>query len=140
MALYANSGWKGTKYYTKNENASVVSLGEHGNAHGNSTSVPASTAEQQPMQGVYEHLLIDHLQGFIINCERRARHENKLRKLQRGFHRRGTASASTMPIVIPDGGVDANEDLELDDIYYCASDDEEEEYEYGDGNGKDGRL
>ena len=45
----------------------------------------------------------------MINCERRARHERKLRKI------RGLREGS--PVVIPDGGVMANEDLELDDIY-----------------------
>ena len=31
MALYANSGWRGTKYYKDNDNTSVVNLGENAN-------------------------------------------------------------------------------------------------------------
>mmetsp|Transcript_10604 Transcript_10604/g.23440 ORF Transcript_10604/g.23440 Transcript_10604/m.23440 type:complete len:405 (-) Transcript_10604:101-1315(-) len=104
MALYANSGWKGTKYYSGNDNASVVSLGENGSG--------GSVASGEPQEGVYEHLVLDSLQGFIINCERRSRHEQRLRKI------RGLRQGSTMPVVIPDDGVSAEDDLELDDIYF----------------------
>ena len=110
MALYANSGWKGTKYYQGNDNASVVSLGENGSAgdeHG--------SAEEE----FYERLVLDSLQGFIINCERRSRQEQKLRKIS-GSRLDGS------PVVIPDGGVFANEEMELDDIYLMESE--------GDGN------
>ncbi|KAL9187188.1 hypothetical protein ACHAXT_010908 [Thalassiosira profunda] len=113
MALYANSGWKGTKYYQENDNAEVVSLGE--NAHdieGN-------------QQGPYERLVLDSLQGFVINCHRRSRQEAKLRKI-RGMRKH-------QPVIIPDDGVAADEDLELDDIYLIDQEDERD-----DGFGKFG--
>jgi len=79
-------------------------LGEHG---GTDSSIEGGSVQQQ---GMYEHLLLDSLQGFIINCERRARQENKIRKL-RGLR-------ENVPVAIPYGGVDADEDLELDDVYF----------------------
>ncbi|KAL7548229.1 hypothetical protein ACHAWF_011519 [Thalassiosira exigua] len=94
MALYANSGWKGSKYYDGNSNASVVGGSDDGLTSG---------------VGTYERLLLDNLQGFVINCERRSQHERRLRKI-RGL-REGKA------VLIPDGGVVCDEDLELDDIY-----------------------
>jgi hypothetical protein len=97
IALYANGGWKDSKYYNSNPNASVVSLGE------------SSGESDTDRQGIYEHLVLDSLQGFVINCERRARYEKKLRRA------RGSAKGS--PVVIPRDGVPADEDLELDDIY-----------------------
>jgi hypothetical protein len=75
----------------------VVSLGE------------SSGESDTDRQGIYEHLVLDSLQGFVINCERRARYEKKLRRA------RGSAKGS--PVVIPRDGVPADEDLELDDIY-----------------------
>ena len=115
MALYANSGWKGTKYHEGNDNASLEMLGEHGNS--DSTSFEEGGNVQQ--QGMYEHLLLDSLQGFIINCERRARQENKIRKL-RGLREH-------VPVAIPYGGVDADEDLELDDVYLINNGNEEDD-------------
>lgn len=114
MALYANSGWKGSKYYGGNDNAEVVSLGENGGGSGSGGSGSSSDK-----QGVYEHLVLDNLQGFIINCERRSRQEQRLRKI------RGLRKGSNMPVVIPEEGVKAEDDLELDDIYFV------------DGNGLD---
>lgn len=101
IALYANGGWKDSKYYDSNPNAGVVSLGEK------------SGDSYSDRKGVYEKLVLDNLQGFIINCERRARYEKKLRRA------RGSARGS--PVVIPRDGVPADEDLELDDIY-CIDD------------------
>ena len=101
IALYANGGWKDTKYYNSNPNASVVSLGEKHD--GNERRV------ENYKHRVYEHLVVDSLQGFVINCERRARYEKKLRKLKR-------IPENTHPL-IPNHGVPANEELELDDIY-----------------------
>mmetsp|Transcript_18414 Transcript_18414/g.30079 ORF Transcript_18414/g.30079 Transcript_18414/m.30079 type:complete len:367 (+) Transcript_18414:74-1174(+) len=101
IALYANGGWKDTKYYNSNPNASVVSLGEKHNE--------SKRNYEDSKNRIYEHLVVDSLQGFIINCERRARYENKLRKLK-------NIPARTYPIIPPDG-VPANEELELDDIY-----------------------
>ena len=112
MALYANSGWKGTKYSEGNDNASLEILGEHGDSN-----IEGGSIEQQ-QQGMYEHLLLDSLQGFIINCERRARQENKIRKL-RGLREH-------VPVAIPYGGVDADEDLELDDVYFEKSHEEDD--------------
>lgn len=101
IALYANGGWKDTKYYNSNPNASVVSLGEKHN--GNERKV------ENNKHRIYEHLVVDSLQGFVINCERRARYEKKLRKLKR-------IPKNAYPL-IPYDGVPANEELELDDIY-----------------------
>uniref|UniRef100_A0A7S2PAV4 Uncharacterized protein n=1 Tax=Skeletonema marinoi TaxID=267567 RepID=A0A7S2PAV4_9STRA len=101
IALYANGGWKDTKYYNSNPNASVVSLGEKHNE--------SKRKYEDSKNRIYEHLVVDSLQGFIINCERRARYEQKLRKLKNIPER-------TYPI-IPPSGVPANEELELDDIY-----------------------
>jgi len=115
MALYANSGWKGTKYYQGNDNASVVSLGENGSA---------SDEHSSDGRGVYERLVLDSLQGFIINCERRSRQEQKLRKI-RGLRRDGS------PVVIPDGGVFANEEMELDDIYLMESEEDGNDTGFG---------
>ena len=117
MALYANSGWKGTKYTEGNDNASLEMLGEHGD----SSSFEEGGNVQQ--QGMYEHLLLDSLQGFIINCERRARQENKIRKL-RGLREH-------IPVAIPYGGVDADEDLELDDIYLINGHEEDDNDGFG---------
>ena len=50
---------------------------------------------------------------------RQSRQEQKLRKI-RGLRRDGS------PVVIPDGGVFPNEEMELDDIYLMESE--------GDGN------
>lgn len=108
MALYANSGWKGTKYYKENENASLEMLGEQ-----------EQDSTTEPAVGMYENLVLDSLQGFIINCERRARQERKLRKI-RGLR-------ENVAMVIPDGGVDADEDLELDDIYLIESKDDDDD-------------
>lgn len=108
MALYANSGWKGTRYYQGNENAEVVSLGENGGG-GGGVANGSGTAPQGA--GMYEKLLLDNLQGFVINCERRSRHERKLQK------RKGMRRGSSQAVVIPEEGVTADEDLELDDIY-----------------------
>ncbi|KAL7531281.1 hypothetical protein ACHAXR_005524 [Thalassiosira sp. AJA248-18] len=129
MALYANSGWKGTKYYTDNPNAMVVSLGENDDVDGigggsttndqyHSTTKPTTTTN-----GVYEHLLLDSLQAFIINCERRSRHERKLRRQIRGIQKGRGGVLPLQSMVIPDGGVSCDEDLELDDIYLVEMDD-----------------
>eukprot|EP00956_Cyclotella_meneghiniana_P032531 scaffold89939_cov51-Cyclotella_meneghiniana.AAC.4 len=103
IALYANGGWKDSKYYNANPNASVVSLGE------NTTTAAAAAETNNGKKGIYEQLVLDSLQGFVINCERRARYEKKLRRA------RGASKGS--PVVIPVDGVPADEDLELDDIY-----------------------
>jgi hypothetical protein len=101
IALYSNGGWKDTKYYNSNPNASVVSLGEKHNE--------SKSKYEDSKNRIYEHLVVDSLQGFIINCERRSRYEQKLRKLKNIPER-------TIPI-IPSDGVPADEELELDDIY-----------------------
>ena len=101
IALYANGGWKDSKYYNSNPNASVVSLGE-------------KNEYKDERRGVYERLVLDSLQGFVINCERRARYEKKIRRL------RGASRNST--VIIPKDGVPADEDLELDDIYFVQDD------------------
>jgi hypothetical protein len=126
IALYANGGWKDTKYYNSNPNASVVSLGERS---GNSTSSSNSSSDMMKKQDsiskhrIYEHLVVDSLQGFVINCERRARYEKKLRRLKNIPER-------TYP-VIPIDGVTADEDLELDDIYVMeGKDDDGDEYDH----------
>ena len=128
MALYANSGWKGTKYYNGNENASLEMLGE--NVGGSSNDVGVSGGEGGEQQrgisqrGVYEHLVLDSLQGFIINCERRARQERKIRKI-RGMRRyTSNDDDDDAPVVIPHDGVSADEDLTLDDIYLIEDGDE----------------
>ncbi|KAL3800825.1 hypothetical protein HJC23_001662 [Cyclotella cryptica] len=108
LALYANGGWKDTKYYNSNPNASVVSLGEH---RGGEISMDSGE------RGIYEQLVLDSLQGFIINCERRARYERKLRKI--------SGKKDKSPVVIPRDGVPADEDLELDDIYFVDGVEEE---------------
>ena len=78
-------------------NASILSLGENDD-------------QSQGERGVYERLVLDNLQGFIINCERRARQERKLRKI-RGLRR-------DAGVVIPEPeGVVCDEDLSLDDVY-----------------------
>ena len=126
MALYANSGWKGTKYYQGNDNASVISLGENADAgtnmsRDNSSNIGDSTSTMSArQQGVYEQLVLDNLQSFIINCERRSRHEQKIRKLKgirdKNYNRH---------VVIPSEGVVADEDLELDDIYLIENEEDE---------------
>ena len=129
MALYANSGWKGTKYYNGNENASLEMLGE--NVGGSSNDIGVSGGEGGEQQrgisqrGVYEHLVLDSLQGFIINCERRARQERKIRKI-RGMMRYNSNDDDddATPVVIPHDGVSADEDLTLDDIYLIEDGDE----------------
>mmetsp|Transcript_15728 Transcript_15728/g.22360 ORF Transcript_15728/g.22360 Transcript_15728/m.22360 type:complete len:372 (+) Transcript_15728:78-1193(+) len=109
IALYANGGWKDTKYYNSNPNASVVSLGEQHNE--------SKQKYEDSKNRIYEHLVVDSLQGFIINCERRARYEKKLRKVRNIPER-------TRPTIPPDG-VPANEELELDDIYFHSDEDDE---------------
>ncbi|KAL7519407.1 hypothetical protein ACHAWX_004169 [Stephanocyclus meneghinianus] len=113
IALYANGGWKDTKYYDSNPNASVLSLGDRG-------YVDSLDGGER---GIYEQLVLDSLQGFIINCERRARFERKLRRI--------SGKKNESPVVIPRDGVPADEDLELDDIYFvhgveeeCSDDDD----------------
>lgn len=125
MALYANSGWRGTKYYQANDNASVVDLGEKREDNG---SLDDDDTSRENEAGVYERLVLDSLQGFVINCERRARHERKLRKI------RGMRTNSRQPVVIPDDGVVADDDLELDDIYLI-DDNEEDDGKGGGGIG-----
>ena len=100
---------QGTPYYRDNDNAEVAFTEDRG-AEG---------------AGRYERLLLDHLQGFVINCERRSRHERRLRRGRTARH--GAAAA---PVLIPRGGVTADEDLELDDIYLV---EDEEEAEGGEG-------
>ena len=114
IALYANGGWKDTKYYNSNPNAEIVSLGE---------SNGGSSGFSDGKKGIYEQLVVDSLQGFVINCERRARYEKKLRRI------RGDRSNS--PVVIPRDGVPADEDLELDDIYLLGSDVENSDDSFG---------
>ena len=112
IALYSNGGWKDTKYYNSNPNASVVSLGEKPNE--------SKIKYEDSKNRIYEHLVVDSLQGFIINCERRSRYENKLRKLKNIPER-------TIPI-IPVDGVPANEELELDDIYFMEDKSDDDDY------------
>jgi len=119
MGLYANGGWKDTKYYNRNSNATVVALGEHGHGHAGSVKQNDGSAK-----GMYESLLIDSLQGFVINCERRSRYERKLKKI-RGWGRGNDES----PIVVPVDGVPADETLELDDVYCIEEGDEMDETE-----------
>ena len=151
MGLYANMGWRGTKYYQQqqhqhhqqqyiskqkqqlHDNVNIEILGE------NPTDLNYNEI------GTYERLVLDNLQGFVINCERRSRHEAKLRKLRypkrgglllgsgsRGGSGNGRNSWSDQqqqqlsPVVIPDEGVFADEDLELDDIYFVNDNDESE--------------
>lgn len=106
VALYANSGWRGSKYYDQNSNATVENLGD------------GSGADELNGRGLYEHLVLEDLQGFIINCERRARAERKIRKI------RGLRESSSVPVVIGNEGVECNDDMELDDIYYIGRDDD----------------
>ena len=106
VALYANSGWRGSRYYDQNSNATVENLGD------------GSGADDLNGRGLYEHLVLDDLQGFIINCERRARAERKIRKI------RGLRESSSVPVVIPNEGVECNDDMELDDIYYIDREDD----------------
>jgi hypothetical protein len=124
IALYANGGWKDTKYYNSNPNASVVSLGERsGNATDSSSSDMMKKQDSISKHRIYEHLVVDSLQGFVINCERRARYEKKLRRLKNIPER-------TYP-VIPNDGVPCDEELELDDIYVMeAKDDDGDEYDH----------
>lgn len=119
MGLYANGGWKDTKYYNQNSNATVVALGEHGHGHDGSVN-----RNERAVKGMYESLLIDSLQGFVINCERRSRYERKLKKI-RGSTLRGDES----PVVIPVDGVPADETLELDDVYCFEEDYEEDDFQ-----------
>jgi len=145
MGLYANMGWRGTKYYQQqhqqqqqqqtskqkqrlHDNVNIEILGE------NPTDLNYNDI------GVYERLVLDNLQGFVINCERRSRHEAKLRKLRYpkrgglllGSGSRGSVSRNhhwseqqqLIPVVIPDEGVFADEDLELDDIYFVNNHDD----------------
>ena len=109
IALYANGGWKDSKYYNSNPNASVVSLGEN-----------SGKAKLGDKKGVYEQLLLDSLQGFIINCERRSRYEQKLRRI--------SGASRDKPVIIPKDGVPADEDLELDDVYFVQNEDDREEF------------
>ena len=107
VALYANSGWKGSGYHGGNKNAEVVSLGEAG---------PAPSGRE----GEYERLLLDSLQGFVVNCQRRSRQEGRLRG-ERAVSLRAALGAAA-PVVIPDDGVACEDDLELDDIYFPGDD------------------
>mmetsp|Transcript_39935 Transcript_39935/g.83524 ORF Transcript_39935/g.83524 Transcript_39935/m.83524 type:complete len:309 (+) Transcript_39935:1116-2042(+) len=119
MALYANSGWRGTKYYEGNDNASVVNSGETADG-------TTGNAANRQGAGVYERLVLDNLQGFVINCERRARQERTLRKIQ--------GMREGAPVVIPEAGVSADEDLDLSDIYYereCEDDRGEDDAGFG---------
>ena len=104
---------QGTPYYRDNDNAEVAFTEDRG-AEG---------------AGRYERLLLDHLQGFVINCERRSRHERRLRRGRTARHG-AAAAAAAAPVLIPRGGVTADEDLELDDIYLV---EDEEEAEGGEG-------
>ncbi|KAL3816242.1 hypothetical protein ACHAXA_002188 [Cyclostephanos tholiformis] len=140
MALYANAGWRGTKYYQRQlrersnkgddiYDANVEALGENAPDYNHND------------MGPYERLVLESLQGFVINCERRSRHERRIRKLRDGRGgggggRRDGRLAET-PVVIPDDGVFADEDMELDDIYCVSEDDDvDDENEDGeDGNG-----
>ena len=126
MALYANSGWKGTKYYNGNENASLEMLGENGGS--NDIGVSGGVGDEQQrgisQRGVYEHLVLDSLQGFIINCERRARQERKIRKIRGMRYNSNDDDDDATPVVIPHDGVSADEDLTLDDIYLVEDGDE----------------
>ena len=80
--------------------------------------------------GTHERLVLDSLQGFVINCERRARHEARVRKLRGGLGGSGSGrrGAIDAPVVIPDDGVYADEDMELDDIYCVDCDGDDNDY------------
>ena len=130
-ALYANSGWRGTKYHEGSDsNAPVVNSGENNadvsTTGGNDDNSTGDANRQEA--GVYERLVLDNLQGFVINCERRARQERKLRKIK------GIREGA--PVVIPEVGVSADEDLDLSDVYYeseCDDDDDDDNYDTGFG-------
>lgn len=123
MGLLPNGGWKDTKYYDRNVNASVVALGEKdvgGSSDGGiggSIGVGGGGAGNNNSwtdgRGEYESL-VDSLQGFVINCERRRRYEEKVWKL-RGNH---GSSSTASTVVVPEGGVPAHEEMELDDLYH----------------------
>mmetsp|Transcript_5447 Transcript_5447/g.12071 ORF Transcript_5447/g.12071 Transcript_5447/m.12071 type:complete len:379 (+) Transcript_5447:151-1287(+) len=113
IALYANGGWKDTKWYNQNPNASVVSLGETTTSVNDTINIEGRMGKSN---GIYEQLVVDSLQGFVINCERRSRYEKKLRKL------RGMKEGAS--VMIPEDGVTADEDLELDDIYLIENDED----------------
>ena len=151
MALYANMGWRGTKYYQQKlleeeqryggrKTTSKQQLQQRDNVNMEILGENPSDNNYNDI-GIYERLVLDNLQGFVINCERRSRHEHKLRKLRnprgglllgsggRGHSRNHLGDGSLQqqqltPVVIPDDGVFADEDLELDDIYFVNDNDE----------------
>jgi hypothetical protein len=148
MSLYANMGWRGTKYYQQQQQqASNQKQKQHLNDNVNLEILGENPTDLNYNNiGVYERLVLDNLQGFVINCERRSRHEAKLRKLRypkRGGLLLGSGGSSgrgsggggrnywneeqqqLTPVVIPDDGVFADEDLELDDIYFVNDDNDE---------------
>ena len=138
MALYANAGWRGTKYYREQRHQRRPRLvggereGEYDRAE---DDAPNNNDDRYDDVGTYERLVLDSLQGFVINCERRSRHEERIRRL-RGLDRRGRGGDRTAPpVVIPDDGVFADEDMELDDIYRVDDDDGDSNDEGGGGWG-----
>ena len=132
MALYANSGWRGTGYYQRRRRRGGGG-GDGGDGIDATAEVLGENAADNNYNGIgtHERLVLDSLQGFVINCERRARHEARVRKLRGGLGGSGSGrrGAIDAPVVIPDDGVYADEDMELDDIYCvdCDGDD----YDYG---------
>jgi hypothetical protein len=141
MSLYANMGWRGTKYYQQQQQQQQQASNQKQRQHLND-NVNLEILGENPTDlnynniGVYERLVLDNLQGFVINCERRSRHEAKLRKLRypkRGGLLLGSGGRNywneeqqqLTPVVIPDDGVFADEDLELDDIYFVHDDNDE---------------
>jgi hypothetical protein len=135
MALYANAGWRGTKYYREQRHQRRPRRvgGEREDEYDHAATAEGRAEDDSPNNnddryddvGMYERLVLDSLYGFVINCERRSRHEGRIRRL-RGLDRHRAAP----PVVIPDDGVFADEDMELDDIYRVDDDD-------GDGNVND---
>jgi hypothetical protein len=146
MSLYANMGWRGTKYYQQQQQQQASNQKQHLNDNVNLEILGENPTDLNYNNiGVYERLVLDNLQGFVINCERRSRHEAKLRKLRypkRGGLLLGSGGSSSgrgsggrnywneeqqqlSPVVIPDDGVFADEDLELDDIYFVNDDNDE---------------
>jgi hypothetical protein len=132
MALYANSGWRGTGYYQRRRRRGGGG-GDGGDGIDATAEVLGENAADNNYNGIgaHERLVLDSLQGFVINCERRARHEARVRKLRGGLGGSGSGrrGAIDAPVVIPDDGVYADEDMELDDIY-CV-DRDGDDYDYG---------
>lgn len=132
MALYANMGWRGTKYYQQHQQQQRQK--QH-RQHRGGEQQDDSTGENVELEGLgenspdnnyndigmYERLVVDSLQGFVINCERRSRHERNLRKLRGGLGNNWRGRHS--PVVIPKKGVLCDDDLELDDIYLVDEED-----------------